>query len=207
MSTFSRFRLASSATGTYSGRLFVPPRCPPGPADIAELAGEDDLLASAFQRACEQLLVRSGSIGVRRVEERDAKLDRAMNRGDRLDIIADPVISGHARASETLGRHGQPVLAQSAGLHALPPLCPSDLPAASGLGRMLRRAYRAGQPVYSRMCMPAPQRSIRYSRPIPSWPMSFDWMPFAAFRNGGHEMPDFLSAEADRSRQRREVRR
>ena len=41
------------------------------------------------------------------------------------------------------------------------------------------------QPVYSRMCMPAPQRSIRYRRPCSSVPTSFDWMASWPFGSAG----------------------
>jgi hypothetical protein len=50
-------------------------------------------------------------------------------------------------------------------------------------GRCLKEGK--AQPVYSRMCMPAPQRSIRYRRPCSSVPMSFDWIASWPAGNAG----------------------
>jgi hypothetical protein len=56
--------------GHVFGPAVRPPPLPARAADIAELAREGDLLAAALQRACDQLLVCSGTIGVGGVEAR-----------------------------------------------------------------------------------------------------------------------------------------
>jgi hypothetical protein len=48
-----------------------------------------------------QLFIRVGSVHVRGVEERDAKLKRAMNSAERLFVIASTVKIGHSDAAET----------------------------------------------------------------------------------------------------------
>src|SRR5262245_16356115 len=56
-------------------------------ADIAELAGNEKLVALALDRLANQLLIDTGRIGIGRVEHRDAEVDAAVNSRDRLDVV------------------------------------------------------------------------------------------------------------------------
>jgi hypothetical protein len=70
----------------------------------AELGRQLDLVAPAGQRPAEQLLVRLRSIVVGRVEEGDAQLDRAVDRGDRPRLVDRAVAERHPHAAEADGR-------------------------------------------------------------------------------------------------------
>ena len=68
----------------------------------------DHLLAVPFQRAAKQLFIRVWSVHIRGVEERDAKLERAANSGERLFVIASAIKIRHPHAPETDRRDDQP---------------------------------------------------------------------------------------------------
>jgi len=53
----------------------------------AELGRDDRLRATARERATEQRLVGIGAVDLGRVEEVDAELERAMNRGDPFGLV------------------------------------------------------------------------------------------------------------------------
>ncbi len=82
------------------------------PAHIAELGGEDRLVAPALQRLADELLVPAGGIGVRRVDEVEPELQRAMDGGDGFWIVRRAVLARHAVAAEPDIRHAQPAGAQ-----------------------------------------------------------------------------------------------
>ena len=76
-----------------------------GQPDVAELGREHIFVAPALERAPDQFLVRAvRAIGVRRVDEIDAGLGRAMDGRDRLVRIRLAVDRRHAHAAEPDGR-------------------------------------------------------------------------------------------------------
>ena len=84
-------------------RRAVEPALPaPAVRDVPELRREDDLVAAAGDRAADELLVRVRAVDLRRVDEGDAELDRAVDRADRLRVVAARtcVERGHAHAAE-----------------------------------------------------------------------------------------------------------
>ena len=76
-------------------------------ADDAALRGEDDALALSTDGAADQLLVRVGAVHVRGVEQRDAELEGAMDRRDRLALVTGPVEIAHPHAAEPEGTGGE----------------------------------------------------------------------------------------------------
>src|SRR5260370_40897381 len=64
------------------------------------LRREEDLRAPAADRTPDELLVAADAVGVSGIEKIDAELDRAMDRGDRLVVVALAVALGHAHAAE-----------------------------------------------------------------------------------------------------------
>src|SRR2546421_12558896 len=69
-------------------------------AQDSELGRDDYFLAMGLQHAADQFLVRMRAVNVRRVEESNAEIERAMQRRDRLFFIAGAVKIGHAHATE-----------------------------------------------------------------------------------------------------------
>ena len=57
-------------------------------AHVAELRGEHHPVAAAPDRPAHELLVGERAVHVRGVEKRDAELERALNRRDRLRVVA-----------------------------------------------------------------------------------------------------------------------
>jgi hypothetical protein len=51
------------------------------------------------------------------VEQRHAELERAVDRGDRLDVVAVPVELGHPHAAEALAGHLQALASKCCFLH------------------------------------------------------------------------------------------
>ena len=81
----SRRSEPSQAPRTYSGLPSMPRAGRVvGVADDAELGREEDLVAAAGDRPPDQLLVGVGAVHVGGVEERDAELEGAVDRADRL---------------------------------------------------------------------------------------------------------------------------
>ena len=66
----------------------------------AELRRELHLVAAAGDRPADQHLVVPGAVDVGGVEERDAELERAVDRGDRLVPVAVAVALAHPHAAE-----------------------------------------------------------------------------------------------------------
>src|SRR5438270_62228 len=64
-------------------------------ADVAELRGEHDLVTTPLDGLTDEALVGERAVHVGRVEEGDAKVERAMDRGDRLGVVAPRIEVGH----------------------------------------------------------------------------------------------------------------
>src|SRR5215467_8277522 len=92
---------------------------PAGPTDVAELAGNEELVAPALDRLSDQLLVDAGRIGVGRVEHGDAELDAAVNGRDRFDVIGNAIVGAHAGAAKPDRRYPQ-ALSQLPIFHLIP---------------------------------------------------------------------------------------
>src|SRR5688572_22367741 len=69
-------------------------------AHVAELRGDQHLVAPAAEGLAEKFLVLAEAIGIGGVEQRDAKFDRPMNGRGGFGIVRYPVIGTHARAPE-----------------------------------------------------------------------------------------------------------
>ena len=67
----------------------------------AEFGGDDQSVALAFERLADQFLVLEGTVGLGRIQEGAAKLDGAMQRGDRLAFVRRTVGLAHRHAAET----------------------------------------------------------------------------------------------------------
>src|SRR5262249_8153602 len=78
-----------------------------GAAGVAEFAGDEELVAPAFDRLGDQLLVDAGRIGVGRVEHGDAEVDAAVDGRDRLNIVGNAIVGAHAGAAKPDGRYAQ----------------------------------------------------------------------------------------------------
>jgi hypothetical protein len=76
-------------------------------ADVAELRGEHDLVAPAADGVADEPLVGERAVHVGRVEEVDAEVERAVDRRDRLRIVAAGVEVGHPHAAEAEGGDGE----------------------------------------------------------------------------------------------------
>ena len=76
-------------------------------AHETELGGQHDLVAAAADRPTHELLVRVRSVGIRGVQQRDAQVERPLDRRDRLGLVGVAVELGHAHAAQALGRHDQ----------------------------------------------------------------------------------------------------
>ena len=85
---------------------------------MAELRGDDDLALEGFQRLADQALVGEGAVGLGRVEEGDAALDRLAEQRDHLVPVrhhAAVVVQSHA--AEANGRNLQAAAAKHTLLH------------------------------------------------------------------------------------------
>ena len=80
-----------------------------GVAHVAELGGDDRLVAARPQGPAEEDLVGEGPVHVGGVEEGQAQIEGAVDGGDRLVVVTGTVELGHAHAAETLARHDEPL--------------------------------------------------------------------------------------------------
>src|SRR5208283_799405 len=71
-----------------------------GIADDAELCGEHDLVALAFEGAANQFFILIRTVHVRRIEKVDTEIKGAVNSGDRFVIVAWAIKLRHAHAAE-----------------------------------------------------------------------------------------------------------
>src|SRR5207253_4984056 len=92
-----------------------------GTAHVPELRRHDHLRASARDGAAHELLVGERAVHVRRVEERDSQIERPLNRGDGLGVVATAVKLRHPHASQAEGRHREALPAKRAWLHMTTP--------------------------------------------------------------------------------------
>jgi large subunit ribosomal protein L32 len=67
-----------------------------------ELRGEDETVAPALDRPADELFVRAAAVELGRVEERDPELERPVDGGNRLLVVAPAVERRHAHAPEPL---------------------------------------------------------------------------------------------------------
>src|SRR6185369_8982974 len=75
-----------------------------GPTNIAELGCEEDLVAAIADRPADELLVPADTVHVGGVEEGHAAIDRMVDRGDRLAVVAGAVELAHPHAAKADGR-------------------------------------------------------------------------------------------------------
>ena len=68
--------------------------------DETELAGQHDVLPAIADRPADEDFVRAPPVGVRGIEERDTKVDRAVERPDRFVVVAGTVTLRHSHAAE-----------------------------------------------------------------------------------------------------------
>src|SRR2546427_10420066 len=92
---------------------------------VAELRGQDHPVAAAPDRPAHELLVGEWAVHVRGVEKRDTELERAVNRRDRLRVVAGAVELRHPHAPEAQSGHHQPLGAKLPLLHPSVILHPS----------------------------------------------------------------------------------
>ena len=71
-----------------------------GIADVAELRGEDHLVATALDRPAHQTLVLAAAVHVGGVEEVQPQVEGAVDGGDGFPVIAGAVELRHAHAAE-----------------------------------------------------------------------------------------------------------
>src|SRR5256886_10131304 len=97
------------------------PEAAVGTAHVPELRRQDPLRAPARDGAAHELLVGEWAVHVRRVEECDPQVERPLNRGDRLGVVATAVKLRHPHASQAQGRHREALPAKRALLHVTTP--------------------------------------------------------------------------------------
>jgi hypothetical protein len=73
-------------------------------AHVGELRRQHDVVATVGDRLADELLVRERPVHVGGVDEVDAELERAVDRRDRLALVAGAVELRHPHAAEPLGR-------------------------------------------------------------------------------------------------------
>jgi len=83
-------------------------------AHVAELGRQHDLLAPAFYRPADELLVGEGAVHVGGVQERHPELDGSADGGQRLPFVARPVELAHPHAPEAQCRDFEPLRAELA---------------------------------------------------------------------------------------------
>ncbi len=89
----SRLRLASHACRTYSGRPLTPRKLPSSPRTLPNFVASTTWFAPVANGAADQLLVAADAVHVGGVEEGHPELEGAMDRGDRLRLVAAAVES------------------------------------------------------------------------------------------------------------------
>ena len=162
-----------------------------GVAHDAELGGDDRLVAVPGQRLADEHLVGVRPVHVGGVEEGDPELERPVDGGDGLVVVARPVEVGHPHAAEALaGHHAGPGFRA----RSFPSACGAPLVGGSGSGRcrIAPRSPRAQlavgttQPDRRHRVTPSPLAgarrsptcwptsrsgpSVRSPSPWPSWP-------------------------------------
>src|SRR5205085_4530405 len=88
--------------GVRDGANALGPAVPPlrdDALDETELRRDDGAVSHRCERLADDLFVHEGTVGFRRVEERDAALERGANEGDRVDFVrrrTEPEAETHA---------------------------------------------------------------------------------------------------------------
>ena len=80
----------------------------------AELRGDDDVLPPSREGLSQELLVAVGPVRLGRVEERDAEVERAVDRGDRLVLVGIAVGLAHSHAAQPESRDLEALLSEPA---------------------------------------------------------------------------------------------
>src|SRR5262249_27666682 len=106
--------IAGVARGKAFGRLET------GEPQVAELGRKQHAVALALDRAPDELLVGSRSVGVRGHDQVDAEIDRAVYGRDRLGLVRLSVDARHAHAAQAYRRDLGADLSQLAHFHAYP---------------------------------------------------------------------------------------
>ncbi len=82
-------------------------------AHIAELRGQDDLVAATADGASDQLFVSERAIHIGRIEEVAAEVEGTVDGGDRLRVVVGAVKLGHPHAAEAHSGDGERVAERS----------------------------------------------------------------------------------------------
>ena len=90
------------------GVPLMPSDRPSSVAHVAELVARTTRSRRLANRAADELLVLERPVHVGGVEEVDAELERAVDRGDRLGVVASAVELAHAHAAESHRRYREP---------------------------------------------------------------------------------------------------
>ena len=106
----ARLHVVGAAVDAAHGRVV-------GVADDAELRRQHDLVAAVGDRPADELLVGVRPVDVGGVQQRHAELEGAVDRGDRLVVVAGAVELAHAHAAEAEGGDGGAVGAELSRLH------------------------------------------------------------------------------------------
>ena len=69
-------------------------------ADLISVQLRPDVLPAIADRPADEDFVRAPPVGVRGIEERDTKVDRAVERPDRFFVVAGTVTLRHSHAAE-----------------------------------------------------------------------------------------------------------
>ena len=93
-----------------------------GIADDTILRSDNNLLTASTNSFADQLFVSKWSVHIGGVEEVNAKLQRTMNRGQRLIVITSAVEFRHPHAAQAHGGNREPAASQFASLHKCLPI-------------------------------------------------------------------------------------
>jgi hypothetical protein len=74
--------------------------CAVGRTHSAELDRQQRLVAASLERALDQQLVVAGAVEIAGIEQRDAGVERGVNRRDALPFVGGSVHAGHSHAAE-----------------------------------------------------------------------------------------------------------
>ena len=85
-----------------------------GAAHVAELGGEDDVVAAVADGAADELLVASGAVHVCGVEEVESGVEGAVDDLDGFGVVGGSVKLGHAHAAEAEAGDAEAVATESA---------------------------------------------------------------------------------------------
>src|SRR5262249_24306652 len=86
-------------------------------AEDAELRRDDELVPPPLHRAAHQLFIKMRAVDVRRVEEVDAQLQRAIDGRQRLLLLPGPVEVAHPHAAQAHRRDGEALRSELALFH------------------------------------------------------------------------------------------